>query len=82
MSRKNLAEVTLFLWLGNIEKTLVRNGSKNFSVSDELTIADLELNQLIDLIGAGFIDGVPKTITESYVNIVKVMGNVRKNEKI
>jgi glutathione S-transferase len=60
--RKVLAEETLPPWAGYLERLLVTNGSTGFLVGNSLSVADLKLYWVIDMLTNGSLDGIPTTL--------------------
>lgn len=60
--RKVLAEQTLPPWAGYLERLLVANGSTGFVVGNSLSVADLKLYWVIDMLTNGSLDRIPTTL--------------------
>ena len=74
--RKILAEETLPRLAGLFEKLLVANGCNGFVTGDALTIADLKLYWLADKLTNGTLDGIPKTLLDSYAAVLAWRKNI------
>lgn len=74
--RKKLAQVTLPIWLGYLERLLVANGNTGFIVGDSLSVADLKLYWMADMFTNGNLDGVPTSILDSYKSIIAWRDNI------
>lgn len=74
--RKVLAEETLPLWGGFLEKLLVANGATGFVVGDTLTVGDLKLHWIVDKLTNGSLDGVPATVLDGFPTVAAWRKNV------
>jgi prostaglandin-H2 D-isomerase / glutathione transferase len=74
--RKLLVEDTLPVWAGYIERLLVDNGKTGFLVGDALSVADLKLYWIIDMLTNGSLDGVPSSLLDGFVTISAWRQNV------
>jgi glutathione S-transferase len=74
--RKVLAQETLPRWAGFLERLLVANGRTGFVVGDSLTVADLKLYWVVDKLTNGSLDGIPRTLLESFPAVIAWCRNV------
>ena len=74
--RKVLAEETLPRWGGYLERLLVANGRTGFMVGDALTVADLKLYWVVDKLTNGTLDGIPKSLLDSFAEVTAWRKNV------
>ena len=74
--RKVLAEETLPLWIGFLERLLVANGRTGFIAGDALTVADLKLHWIADKLTNGTLDGIPTTLLDRFPAVTAWRKNV------
>jgi glutathione S-transferase len=74
--RKVLAEETLPLWAGFLERLLVANGRTGFVAGDALSVADLKLYWVVDKLTNGSLEGVPKTLLDGFAALTAWRKNV------
>lgn len=74
--RKILVEDTLPLWGGYIERLLAANGDTGFLVGATLSVADLKLYWIIDMLTNGSLDGVPPSLLDGFAAITAWRNNV------
>src|SRR5437764_7781150 len=74
--RKILAQETLPRWAGFLERLLVANGRTGFVVGDSLSVADLKLYWVTDKLTNGTLDGIPKSLLDSFATVTAWRKNV------
>jgi glutathione S-transferase len=74
--RKKLVEEDLPLWAGYLERLLVNNGRSDFVVGASLSVADLKLYWIVDMLTNGSLDGVPPSLLDGFAAISAWRKNV------
>ena len=74
--RKVLAEETLPPWAGYLERLLVANGNTGFMVGNSLSVADLKLYWVMDMLTNGSLDGIPTTLFDKCPAVLAWRKNV------
>jgi hypothetical protein len=68
-------------WLKRFDAQLAKNGTGH-CVSNHLTVADLKLLNLLNVLTSGFIGGIPATVVDSYENLSKFHKHIASLPKI
>mmetsp|Transcript_1525 Transcript_1525/g.2526 ORF Transcript_1525/g.2526 Transcript_1525/m.2526 type:complete len:205 (+) Transcript_1525:47-661(+) len=79
--RKVLRESTLPRLLGGVNKLIAEN-HKKFSISDSLTVADLQVLSSYTQLTTGLLDGVPVSIVEGFPEYCRVAKAVLQHEGV
>jgi len=64
--RTQLATETLPQWFAFLTQRLENNEGSPYFVGDQLTVADLAIWRLLDWLTSGLLDGLPKTMLDSF----------------
>ncbi|XXQ29680.1 GST N-terminal domain-containing protein [Plasmodiophora brassicae] len=80
--REHLAKHVLPRWLNDIDQILERNEESGFAVGNCMTIADLFLYCMIQLLRHGDVDNVPKGLVERCENVHRHWKIMSKEPKI
>ena len=68
--RKILVAEDLPEWAGYLEKLLTANGSTGYFVGNQLTVADLKLYWITDMLTNASLDGVPPSLLDGFSEII------------
>ena len=78
--RKTLAEKTLPIFLGALERKLELNGNTGFFVGGSLTICDIDVYIRLAWLNSGMLDGIPKGIVDQYPLLSAFLHSTREHE--
>eukprot|EP00271_Cylindrocystis_brebissonii_P011656 TRINITY_DN29558_c0_g1_i1.p1 TRINITY_DN29558_c0_g1~~TRINITY_DN29558_c0_g1_i1.p1 ORF type:complete len:210 (+),score=51.31 TRINITY_DN29558_c0_g1_i1:310-939(+) len=78
--RKKLVAETFPKYFGALSKMITAHGSApGYAVGSKLTIADLQISEVVDWIASGHLDDVPKDTMEQYPVLTAIAKQVSSN---
>ncbi|CAM9644945.1 unnamed protein product [Chrysoparadoxa australica] len=79
--QKKLAEETLPKWLGYLERKLEQSGTNCF-LGTEITVAELQVHQLVCWLSQGALELVPRTLVDNFPLVKHIQIMVLRHPKV